>query len=80
MSNSVRQGLKRVADEERIEVLSRLGFDESAEKRTRQACRRARLRTCGTSSISSPIRSTIQSCRSVQNRVHLTNLTFEDSA
>ncbi len=37
MSDSVRQGLKRVADEERLKVLSRLGFDERAEQRTRQA-------------------------------------------
>jgi poly-beta-1,6-N-acetyl-D-glucosamine N-deacetylase len=37
MSNNVRQGLKRVADEERLEVLSGLGFSETAEQPTRQA-------------------------------------------
>ena len=37
MSNSVRQGLKRVADEERLDVLAGLGFSETAEQPTRQA-------------------------------------------
>jgi peptidoglycan/xylan/chitin deacetylase (PgdA/CDA1 family) len=37
MSNSVRQGLKRVADNERINTLSGLGFSEAAEYATRQA-------------------------------------------
>ncbi|HLW88602.1 MAG TPA: polysaccharide deacetylase family protein [Terriglobales bacterium] len=37
MSNSVRQRLKRVADDERLGVLSKLGFSETAEYETRQA-------------------------------------------
>jgi len=37
MSDSVRQALKRVPDEERLEVLAKLGFSETAEQPTRQA-------------------------------------------
>jgi peptidoglycan/xylan/chitin deacetylase (PgdA/CDA1 family) len=37
MSNSMRQGLKRVADNDRIDTLSGLGFSETAEYATRQA-------------------------------------------
>ncbi len=37
MSNSLRQGLKRVADKQRLEVLAALGFSETAEQPTRQA-------------------------------------------
>jgi len=37
MSNDVRQGLKRVADGERLETLAGLGFSETAEQPTRQA-------------------------------------------
>jgi peptidoglycan/xylan/chitin deacetylase (PgdA/CDA1 family) len=37
MSESVRQGLKHVSDEERLEVLATLGFSETAEQSTRQA-------------------------------------------
>jgi peptidoglycan/xylan/chitin deacetylase (PgdA/CDA1 family) len=37
MSNDMRQGLKRLADNERLHVLARLGFSETAEHATRQA-------------------------------------------
>jgi len=37
MSNGVRQGLKGVADDDRLEALARLGFRETAEQPTRQA-------------------------------------------
>jgi poly-beta-1,6-N-acetyl-D-glucosamine N-deacetylase len=37
MSDSLRQSLKRVADEERLKELTKLGFSESAERTIRQA-------------------------------------------
>jgi peptidoglycan/xylan/chitin deacetylase (PgdA/CDA1 family) len=37
MAEALRQGLKRVSDEERLETLARLGFSETAEQTTRQA-------------------------------------------
>jgi peptidoglycan/xylan/chitin deacetylase (PgdA/CDA1 family) len=37
MSNSVRQGLKGISDEERLKVLAGMGFRETAEQTTRQA-------------------------------------------
>jgi len=37
MSESMRQGLKRVSDAERLEALAQLGFSETAEQATRQA-------------------------------------------
>lgn len=37
MEEGLRQGLKRVSDEERLETLTRLGFSETAEQATRQA-------------------------------------------
>lgn len=37
MTNSVRQGLKRVPDEERLKVLAGMGFNEAAEYPDRQA-------------------------------------------
>jgi peptidoglycan/xylan/chitin deacetylase (PgdA/CDA1 family) len=37
MNEGLRQGLKRVADEERLEELANLGFSETAEQATRQA-------------------------------------------
>jgi peptidoglycan/xylan/chitin deacetylase (PgdA/CDA1 family) len=43
MSNSVRQGLKGVSDEERLKVLAGMGFTETAEQTTRQALSAAEI-------------------------------------
>jgi peptidoglycan/xylan/chitin deacetylase (PgdA/CDA1 family) len=37
LSDSLRQGLKRLSDSERVETLAKLGFSETAEQTTRQA-------------------------------------------